>query len=250
MKKILPFLIFFIQIIPNYGFYLSLMASFGDKIFSLPLLIQIVIYMFIIASSIFITRISLSKLNEELEKTNLENALETVTVKGDFVKLVRDNLPREKGLKTIYSHGKKLVKAWSSDGILLEVNFYLKIKNDVIEKSIQIFGYSAIRNEKIAYYLPRSSRYIEEGDFSNFELFANPPIHTFLNWREFVIKASEMNTAHFEKADFTNIQITSTKEELDCNITFSKSNREWRKRYSLKGNNIYNEKKEVIYNLI
>ncbi|KKQ95856.1 MAG: hypothetical protein UV74_C0013G0461 [Candidatus Woesebacteria bacterium GW2011_GWB1_43_14] len=159
--------------------------------------------------------------------------------KGNPTKRLARNLPSKNDLAVIYKFAFNYARTWASDGMLEEINYYVKLAGDKITKSAQIYIQSQLRREILALYLPRRYQKVEEFDeYGRSSKINTPKIYSFTNWRKAIEKALENSTRDIEKSDETRLQISPSTNSLNINLTFSKKNRDWRNRYTLKENEL------------
>lgn len=222
---------------PNVGFWIGVLYFLNTWFVKRSITIKIVIFIVPVIAIFLIIVGTFRKIKSQLLETNVESGLKERkgNANKDLVKLLIKNLPTRTNLVALYKYATAYAKSWASDGRVEEINYYLDLENNKIEKDVQIYINSATKREHLAFYLPRHSKQIEEFSQGEGSYEKNvPSIFSFKYWREAAEKALENSTSDIEKADKTRVQISPSMDSLTMNFTFEKGDREWKKHYYLK----------------
>lgn len=231
---------------PTLGFWLGVLVWFQNEIQISPF-----IKFLIVASLFVITALAIRKIyreyKQELLKYRIDSHLEKVKGNEDLdkVKNLQKNIPTSTEINDIHSYSEEYAKNWASDGGVTEINYYLDAVGSRVNKSVQIYMFSSIRSEKLALYLPKYSTKLEEHRVFEPPVSISKLISSFSNWSDALSKAIEMCSSDIAKSDISRIQISPTHETLYFNFYFTLSNRQWRRIFTLRGNKLFEDDKEV-----
>ncbi|MCE9643065.1 MAG: hypothetical protein K8Q97_01925 [Candidatus Andersenbacteria bacterium] len=232
---------------PTIGFWLGILYSLWAWFSGLPILIRIILGCFPLIALIFQFKKIVPEIKTELLRISAQASVETKQENQiiNREKKLINSVPTQKELKNIYQYAKNYAKAWASDGQLYDIVFYLKLGKRNVEKTAQIFLRSDLRGETLTTYLPQ----LGPGNIREEEILYNDEgaeIFSYAFWREAIIRCIERVVSDIEKSDIANVQVTSHPGELGLTFSFTKNNREWKKRFSLKNAQLFDDANNLI----
>lgn len=230
---------FFIENIPNIGFWLGLLYYARNWYTQQPWLIK---YTFLSLPVVFLLltgKSIISKTQTEIRRKNLDKSIEkhANSVKGEISELLKKTVPTTKELKGIYRYADSYASSWAKDGELRDLTLFFHATNRTNNLTITLHISSELRGESLRVHLPKnkfSDDIVEEGSvyLRRKDLFPVKQIFLYKEWRKAIEIAIENSISDISKANEVTIQV-GTYRHFGINFYLKKANREWSKRYKL-----------------